>query len=66
MIKELRGGIAKKKGQATLMTQVACPFSSSYSIKANKCPFEEMGPSLGQEKKNDYGNTTNYCYQAMD
>jgi len=26
MIKELRGGIDKKKGQATFMTQVACPY----------------------------------------
>jgi hypothetical protein len=42
MIKELHGGIGKKKGQATLMTQVACPFSSVYSIyfiEANKCPY---------------------------
>jgi len=23
-----------------------------------------MGPTLGQEKNNDYGNTANYCYQA--
>ena len=60
MIKELHGGIGKKKGQATIMTQVACPFSSVYSIKTNKCPFEEMGSSLGQEKKNDYGNTRTF------
>jgi len=41
MIKEPHWGISKKKGQATLITQVACPFSSAYSIKANKYPFEE-------------------------
>ncbi len=64
MIKELHGGIGKKKGLATLMTQVACPFSSVYSIKTNKCPFEEMGPTLDQEKRNDYGNTANYCNEA--
>jgi len=31
--------VDKKKGQATLMIQVACPFSSACFIKTNKSPF---------------------------
>jgi hypothetical protein len=41
MIKELYSGIGKKKGQATLMTQVACPYFFVCSIKTNKGPFKE-------------------------